>query len=170
MPELKLEQLIKTRIVFSAFYWLRETNDVWEVVRKLKRQWPHVHHQTLRGIVLRVSKAEVAGQMITRGRLSPKEISKLLPEFPGWQSQDPQFANLPYHYSVVAELRTYRGRKSHFRHFEISSSTLLTREEIHGRIAGIIAGTVSYDRGTSPPADQQFTRLVSTSVQMAWRA
>jgi hypothetical protein len=132
MPELKLEQLIKTRIVFSAFYWLRETNDVWEVVRKLKRQWPHVHHQTLRGIVLRVSKAEVAGQMITRGKLSPKEIGKLLPEF--------------------------------------SSSTLLTREEIHSRIAGIIAGTVTYDRGTSPPADQQFTRLVSTSVQMAWRS
>jgi hypothetical protein len=170
MPELKLEQLIKTRIVFSAFHWLREISDVWEIVKKLKRQWPNVHHQTLRGIVLRVGKANVAGQLITQGELPPEEIEDLLPEFTGWQSQDPQFANLPYHYSVVAELRTYRGRKSHFRHFEISSSTLLTHEEIHGRIAGIIAGTVTYDRGTSPPADQQFTRLISTSVEMAWRS
>ena len=170
MPRPTLEQLLRTNAIFTASYYLTNAFFVEDAIAALRRKFPEAHYQTLRGLVLRVAKAQAAGYLLTTGSEDIKTLKRAIPRFEGWASADPELEGKTYYYDVILELKTKGGKKSHFRTVRLGSDDLLSKDELKEMARQLLIQDETKREGLSPPLAQKFNRLIEARVNMVWRS
>jgi hypothetical protein len=170
MSRPKLKQLLRTHAIFTASYYLTNAFFVEDAIAALRRKFPELHYQTLRGLVLRVAKAQAAGYLLTSGSEDIETLRRSIPRFEGWESADPELEGKTYYYDVILELKTKGGKKSHFRTVRLGSDELLSKEELKEMARQLLMQDETKREGLSPPIAQKFNRLIEARVNMVWRS
>lgn len=166
----RLADIIRTRLVFSLQSLLSRGATIGEAQAWLRRKYPTMHWHTAHAFVGRVARAIEAAQAMQH--LPGQETIRRsgIPHFDGWTSREPGWEGMPFHYQVVGEVRLPHGRKSYFRTFELSSETVLSRDEIFETIERLMASALVERMSGSPPQGKRWGRLVGIEVKMVWRS